>query len=177
MDIRIEQVTVDQLERYGRIPIAFDIRSRLEVEAVDGGLGGLAMREVPVIPPVRRDYDAMEGATEDGGPASWPKRFDASQWGVFIAVADGRDAGGVVVVVDTPTVNLLEGRDDMAVLWDIRVAPEFRGCGVGRRLFEHAAQWAREHGKTRLKIETQNINVPACRFYAAMGCRLVRGTF
>ena len=25
---------------------------------------------------------------------------------------------------------------------------------------------------THLKIETQNINVPGCRFYASQGCRL-----
>ena len=25
---------------------------------------------------------------------------------------------------------------------------------------------------TQLKAETQNVNVAACRFYAAMGCRL-----
>ncbi len=28
------------------------------------------------------------------------------------------------------------------------------------------------HECAELKIETQNINVPACRFYARQGCRL-----
>ena len=28
------------------------------------------------------------------------------------------------------------------------------------------------HGCRDLKVETQNINVAACRFYAARGCRL-----
>ena len=29
-----------------------------------------------------------------------------------------------------------------------------------------------EQGNTRLMVETQNVNVPACRFYRAMGCEL-----
>jgi GNAT superfamily N-acetyltransferase len=69
-------------------------------------------------------------------------------------------------------MHMLEGRDSLAVLWDIRVAPDARGCGIGRRLFEHAAGWARRRGCRRLKAETQNVNVPACRSYAAQGCEL-----
>jgi GNAT superfamily N-acetyltransferase len=67
---------------------------------------------------------------------------------------------------------MLGGRRDMAVLWDIRVRPEARRSGIGARLFEHAAQWARERNCRLLKIETQNVNVPACRFYSRMGGRL-----
>jgi GNAT superfamily N-acetyltransferase len=43
---------------------------------------------------------------------------------------------------------------------------------VGKALFWHAAAWARERGCRQLKIETQNINVQACRFYAAQGAVL-----
>ena len=43
---------------------------------------------------------------------------------------------------------------------------------MGRALFERAVQWAMRHGCRDLKVETQNINVAACRFYAARGCRL-----
>jgi ribosomal protein S18 acetylase RimI-like enzyme len=67
---------------------------------------------------------------------------------------------------------MLEDRSDLAVLWDIRVAPAFRGRGVGRALFEAAETRALTRGCRELKVETQNINVPACRFYAALGCQL-----
>ena len=67
---------------------------------------------------------------------------------------------------------MLEGRKDLAVLWDIRVVPERRGCGVGAALFARAERWAAERGARRLKIETQNVNVAACRFYASRGCHL-----
>lgn len=58
------------------------------------------------------------------------------------------------------------------LLWDIRVAPDRRGQGIGRALFHAAEEWALARGYRELKVETQNINVPACRFYAALGCRL-----
>jgi GNAT superfamily N-acetyltransferase len=43
---------------------------------------------------------------------------------------------------------------------------------MGKRLFDHAAAWARAQGCRQLKVETQNINVPACTFYAKQGCAL-----
>jgi ribosomal protein S18 acetylase RimI-like enzyme len=67
---------------------------------------------------------------------------------------------------------MLEGRDDLAVLWDLRVAPEARGRGVGSALFREVEAWARTRGCRELKVETQNVNVAACRFYAHMGCSL-----
>jgi hypothetical protein len=34
------------------------------------------------------------------------------------------------------------------------------------------SRWARSRGCVELKVETQNINVPACLFYAGQGCQL-----
>jgi GNAT superfamily N-acetyltransferase len=67
---------------------------------------------------------------------------------------------------------MLEDRQDTAVLWDIRVAAEARRQGVGAALFRAVEKWAVAHGCRLLKVETQNINVPACRFYAKQGCVL-----
>ena len=39
-------------------------------------------------------------------------------------------------------------------------------------LFRAAEAWSRDRGCRQLKIETQNINVPACRFYLRQGCVL-----
>jgi GNAT superfamily N-acetyltransferase len=69
-------------------------------------------------------------------------------------------------------VFMLEGRDDMAVLWDIRIHPEYLRQGCGSRLFSRAATWAHTKGCGMLKVETQNINVAACNFYASQGCEL-----
>ena len=77
-----------------------------------------------------------------------------------------------MVAWNTPGLDMLEGRTDLACLWDVRVHPDRRREGVGSLLFQHCAEWARSKGCWRLKIETQNINVPACKFYADRGCEL-----
>src|SRR5262249_9175844 len=96
-----------------------------------------------------------------------------SNWGLLSAHAGGHRVGGVVIAFRSPGVDMLEGRTDLAVIWDLRVRPEARGRGVGAALFRAAEAWAAARGCRRLKVETQNINVPACRFSARQGC--VRG--
>jgi ribosomal protein S18 acetylase RimI-like enzyme len=170
--MRIESYSFDfdLLSEYATIPIAFEVRSVLRVEAVENGLGGLRLVEETVTPPSIKDYDACE----DGPPTAWPRQFDMSNWGFLLARQEtGTPAiGGAAIAWNTDGVNMLEGRSDLAVLWDIRVQPECRGQGIGAQLLSHAADWARQRGCTLLKIETQNVNVPACRFYASQGCEL-----
>lgn len=81
-------------------------------------------------------------------------------------------AGGALVAVATPGVDMLEGRDDLAVLWDLRVAPAWRGRGLAMALVGATQAWARRAGCSELKIETQNNNPAACRLYARAGPRL-----
>jgi hypothetical protein len=40
-------------------------------------------------------------------------------------------------------------------------------------LFNAALEWGRTRGCRTLKVETQNINLSACRLYTRMGCTLV----
>lgn len=156
------------LPGYGTIPIAFEVTSQLSVRPVENGLGGLLLVEEAVAVPYRKDYDAIEGE----GPTSWPDHFDLSTWGILAAFDGETWVGGAVVAWNSPGVEMLEGRADLAVLWDLRVRPDYRKRGVGHRLFAAAVEWARAHGCRELKVETQNINVPACRFYARQGCEL-----
>ncbi len=172
MRAEIVEVSVDQLPLYAEVPIRFEVASVLRVKAVDRGLGGLRLVEEQIAQPYVKDYDAQGDGQER--PIHWPSKFDVSRWGFFLATAQRgeRAVGGAVVAVDSPGVHMLEDRADLAVLWDIRVHPDMRGQGVGTLLFQYAAEWARAHGCRQLKIETQNVNVRACRFYAKQGCTL-----
>jgi GNAT superfamily N-acetyltransferase len=168
VEIRPEVVTPGAVSEYARISIAFVVRRVLEVTLADGGMGGVSLTEAPVAQPYLKDYDALEGE----GPEHWAERFDVSNWGMLGAYLDGTRVGGAVVAFRTAGLCMLAGRDDVAVLWDIRVAPGQRGAGVGSALFQAAADWAATRGCKFLTIETQNINVAACRFYRKMGCTL-----
>jgi GNAT superfamily N-acetyltransferase len=168
LDIREEAPTPAALSEHAAIPIAFVVDRVLEVRLLDSGLGGMSLTQTAVADPYVKDYDALEGA----GPQYWPGRFDVSNWGLIGARRDGASAGGAVIATRTPGLHMLGGRDDVAVLWDIRVSPRERGGGIGSALFRAAGDWAGARGFRWLKIETQNVNVPACRFYQKMGCTL-----
>src|SRR5215831_2803254 len=167
LDVREEALTPSALAGYAAISIAFVVDRVLEVRLTDGGLGGMSLTEAAV-DPYRKDYDAIEGER----PAHWPGRFDISNWGLICARRDGARAGGAVIAFRTTGLNMLGARADIAVLWDIRVSPAHRGAGIGSALFRAAGDWARARGCRWLKIETQNINAAACRFYQKMGCTL-----
>ncbi len=51
----------------------------------------------------------------------------------------------------------------------LHVSEELRGRGIGRRLFQRAADWAKARGGEKLYISSHSA-VESQRFYAAMGC-------
>ncbi|MFP7233878.1 streptothricin N-acetyltransferase SatA [Bacillus subtilis] len=53
-----------------------------------------------------------------------------------------------------------------ALIEDIAVAKDYRKKGVGTALLNKAIEWAKENNFSGLMLETQDINVSACRFYA-----------
>jgi GNAT superfamily N-acetyltransferase len=168
VDLHIQEEPIERLVDHARISSAFTVRRTLVVSTPDAGLGGIQLNEVDVETPWVKDYDAIKGE----GPTRWLTRFDTSNWGLIAAYDAGQRIGGAVVAVNTPGLRTLEGRPDVAVLWDLRVRPEARSSGVGSALFRAAEDWSKQRGCRTVMVETQNINVPACRFYAHMGCVL-----
>ncbi|HYE58057.1 MAG TPA: GNAT family N-acetyltransferase [Rhodothermales bacterium] len=166
--VQIREEPMTALPDIAGVPIAFEVRSVFDVVVHDGGLGGMSLGERRLESPYVKDYDALQGE----GPTRWASRFDLTNWGLLLARAGSACVGGSVLAFDTPGVDMLERRRDLAVLWDLRVAPAVRGLGVGAALFRSAEAWAKARGCRMLKIETQNVNVPACRFYARQGCTL-----
>ncbi|MEO5930057.1 MAG: GNAT family N-acetyltransferase [Candidatus Kapaibacterium sp.] len=168
MDIDLREEPMHNLDAYASIPIAFTVATVFDVAVEDDGARRFVLSERRIDHPYVKDYDAIGGEH----PGRWGERFDLSRWGLIAAYREGERVGGAVIAFNTAGVDMLEGRDDLAVLWDIRVAPKARGTGVGSALFRAAEQWAMERSCGVLKVETQNINVPACRFYARQGCEL-----
>jgi GNAT superfamily N-acetyltransferase len=160
MEIREESMF--SLAEHASIPIAFRVDRILDVALV--GQRPVLM-ERALADTYIKDYDAVEE------PLRWV-RFNTSNWGLIAAYMGPDRVGGAIVAFDTPGVELLEERRDLALLWDLRVSPDYRRAGIGAGLFHAVEAWARARGCGELKIETQNINVPACRFYERQGCVL-----
>jgi GNAT superfamily N-acetyltransferase len=163
--MKIIEIHPSRLDEYAHISIAFEVRTILDLDLSQSSLAGIHFHERPVSPYIK-DYDLL------GSPLTWPDEFDLKNWGVFLALEGETHIGGAVVAWNTNNVDLLEGRRDLSVLWDIRVTPEQRGRGIGKALFAYAAAWSKARGCTQMKIETQNVNVNACRFYEAQGAVL-----
>lgn len=163
--VAIREEPIGRLAEVSTIPASFVVE---RVMTVTPTADGFALTEDFVADPWVKDYDAIPGE----GPASWARRFDVSSWGLLAAGDGDRWAGAAVVAHDTPGLDMLAGRTDLAVLWDLRVRPEARRTGIGRQLFRATEAWARQRGCRTLHVETQDINVPACRLYRHMGCEL-----
>ena len=152
---------------YDQIPMRLLVTHYYRMEKINRGLGGFLFTETPVEPHVK---DFCTG--EDSSVSRWEKRWDISNWAFFMAFENEKPVGGAAAASRTKEINMLENRDDLAVLWDIRVHDDFKHMGIGKKLFGMAAGWSRAQGFKQLKIECQNNNVPAIKFYHKQGAIL-----
>ena len=169
MRVEIREEPLSHLAEHARISIAFEVDRVFDVTEPHGVPDRFELVERRLAAPYLKDYDAIAG----NHPTDWARQFDLSNWGLLSARVEGVCVGGALIAFKTSGFPVLEDRSDLAVLWDLRVSPEMRGRGVASALFAAAEQWARHRGCRRLKVETQNVNVAACKFYASQGCRLV----
>jgi streptothricin acetyltransferase len=170
MSLSIEAIGPERLAAYASVPSVIEVKSLFVVDDSDCGAGRFEFPEQAVSASYRKDYDSYG----QSGPLDWPQRFDVSLWGFWLANDSEEAIGAAAAARRTDGMDILDGRSDSAALWDIRVRPAYQRQGVATALFRAAARWAKSSGCSRLEIETQNVNVAACRFYAKMGCVLDR---
>jgi len=162
--IKIKKTGPAQLNDYLKISAAFEVRDKLILKQTERGVEFVSEK---ISVPYTKDYDLYEN------PSVWYKKWDLEKWGLFIAETEtGLTAGAAAVAYDTPELTLTEKRKDITVLWDIRVNPEYRRKGTGKLLFEKALEFTKLKNCSLMKIETQDNNTGACKFYSAMGCIL-----
>ena len=131
---------------------SFLVESELALFAEDG----VVRYQIVPVRPYRKRY------RRDAGDAL-SMHLIAPDKAVFLAYVDGSVAGRVL---------LSEGWNHYAWIDDIAVDVRWRRAGIGRALMDRAVAWALERGLPGIRLETQNNNVPACRFYEAYGFHL-----
>ncbi len=144
----IRRLTADNQSDLNRCDNSFTVEAELALHATDGRITA-TVRDIP--PHVKR-YDP-----EFHDAQAYISQADHAAW---LAYVEGQLAGRVLVH---------ENWNRFALIEDIAVNPPFRRQGVGRRLMACAIGWARERGLPGVMLETQNINVAACRLYASCG--------
>ena len=152
-------------EMYDSVSMNVDVKSEYKIKRIDNGLGGFTFEEVPVEPYIK-DLSVYERATE------YEKEFDITHWSFYMAFDDEKPVGAVTIAAKTDKLYMLAGRDDACVLWDIRVADEYKHQGIGQKLIDLAVKNAKADGYRQMIIECQNNNVPACNFYRKQGALL-----
>jgi ribosomal protein S18 acetylase RimI-like enzyme len=100
----------------------------------------------------------------------WRKR--AVRWSsdgsaIFLAM-DGDAACGMI--------GAYEGNEQSAQVISMWVAPEARRAGVGKRLVDAVAEWARSRAMRELKLMVTSVNAGAIAFYYRMGFKMTGKT-
>jgi ribosomal protein S18 acetylase RimI-like enzyme len=64
---------------------------------------------------------------------------------------------------------VLHAEPGTASLYQVWIAPEHRGCGIGRRLIQTSMDWARMKGVQQLVLSVTCGDTPARRMYEQLG--------
>lgn len=160
-----KEVDKSFLELYDKVAMNVDVHSEYKVQRINNGLGGLILEEVQVEPYVK-DLSIYERATE------YEKEFDITNWKFYMAFDGDIPVGAMTVAGPTKGLNMLYGRKDACVLWDIRIADAYKRMGIGQKLLDMGVSDAKKNGYQQMIIECQNNNVQACKFYQKQGAVL-----
>ena len=163
--LTIKEVDKSFLGLYDSVSQNVNVHSEYKVERRNNGLGGFILEEVPV-EPYTKDLSIYERAAE------YEKEFDITNWHFFMAFDGKTPVGAMTVAGKTKGLNMLYGREDACVLWDIRIADAYKHRGIGQKLFDMGIMQARKNGYKQMIIECQNNNVAACKFYHKQGAVL-----
>lgn len=159
---KIREMTVEDLPRLSEVDPNFVSDSILKVQKSGDGMEiTWCLVEHRLSKPFDkgRRYDLKKSDIED-----IRRRLEQGK-GLYLVAEDG---GQIIGMLDLE----LETWNNTAWLWNLLVDRAYRGRGAGRRMFERAIAYARRQRVRAIIIETQSNNVPACRFYAAIGCEL-----
>ena len=132
-----------------------------------------------LVPDEWSTYRALRLAALRDAPDAFGSTLAAEQWRDRLAQAQTSGADlPLVAVVQGQAVGLLWAKvdaDDARVvhLFQMWVAPEARGQGLGKALLAHAIAWARSVGARCVQLGVTSGDTPAARLYASAGFHAV----
>lgn len=151
MQITIHEINHINLQDINKCDGTFTVDSRLVLRAENGFINYSVVK----IKPYQKRY-----IFEERDYLSYISNADK---GAYLAYADGQVVGQIEV-----------RKHWNAYAWidDFFVDVHFRRHGVGGALMQKAVDWTKARNLPGIMLETQDVNVPACRFYENFGFRL-----
>jgi streptothricin acetyltransferase len=151
MEIGIHEINQDNQTDFGHCAMAFTVTSKLILSATDAQIS----YTVVDLSPYTKNYGPRH--------AEWIEYNCNPNKTIFLAYAEAELAG---------EVRIAKHWNSYALLDDFVVEPKFRRQGVGRALIQRCIEWAKDKSFVGITLETQDINVPACRLYESCGFKL-----
>jgi ribosomal protein S18 acetylase RimI-like enzyme len=151
-----EEVTIKEITRHcladvNKCDSSFFTNSKIVLSAENDAIDYTVVN----IPPYQKYYVKDE--------VDYAAYVDHPDKTIFLAYIDRQVAGQII---------MSRHWNQFAYIEDIAVDTRFRRRGIGQILLQQAIRWAREIHLAGVMLETQNINVAACRLYERCGFRL-----
>ena len=151
MVVVIRELDLNNLADVSQCDDSFVVSTILSLHAQDGEISYTIVE----VPPYTKRYPADNIDLTDY--IGHPDKI------IFVAYVDDHPAGHI---------RLRTNWNHYAYIDNLVVDATQRRQGIGRRLIEQAEQWARSKNLLGIMLETQNNNVPACKFYERCGFKL-----
>lgn len=98
-----------------------------------------------------------------------------SSGNMFVYKTDGIAAAAVLLPKEDERMWGEQGADETAVyVHKLCVSNAFRGQSVGKKVMDLAEDFAKQSGRTKLRLDCPYDNPPLCRYYEGLGYREVR---
>ncbi|ULO08545.1 GNAT family N-acetyltransferase [Paenibacillus sp. 19GGS1-52] len=111
--------------------------------------------------------DGIWSYTEELFSEQYYKQYDKED--IDISCIDDENKAVYLYYFDNNCIGQIKLRahwNGYAFIEDISVAKKMRGKSIGTALLNKAAEWAKQNKLMGLVLETQDVNLLACRFYA-----------
>lgn len=151
MNIALREIDKDNLQDANKCDSAFTVDSKLVLHAENGVIRYSIVGEEPY----QKSY-----VFQKKNYRSYISNPDKI---IYFAYADGQLAG---------QIDINKHWNGYAWIDDFAVDTRFRRRGIGRAMMRKAVNWAKAKYLPGIMLESQNNNVPACRFYENFGFKL-----
>jgi streptothricin acetyltransferase len=151
MKISIHEIDKNNLQDVNKCDGTFIVDSKLVLQAENG----IISYSVTSVEPYQKRYIFEE--------KDYPSYIANPNKTIYFAYMDGQLAGQIDVSKHWNTY---------AWIGDFFVDVGFRRHGVGHVMMQKAVDWAKVRNLPGIMLETQDVNVQACRFYENFGFRL-----